>query len=119
MRQVGVIAAAALVALQENVGKLESDHKKARLLADGLNEMKGLRVDPVETNIVYVEIEEGLHISAGKIVKNLEERGILVMDASPSRIRIVLHHQISASDVQYALSCFQHAVKGGQSENGN
>nr|XP_025676671.1 probable low-specificity L-threonine aldolase 1 isoform X1 [Arachis hypogaea] len=119
MRQVGVIAAAALVALQENVGKLESDHKKARLLADGLNEMKGLRVDPVETNIVYVEIEEGLHISAGKIVKNLEERGILVMDVSPSRIRIVLHHQISASDVQYALSCFQHAVKGGQSENGN
>ncbi|MED6114633.1 putative low-specificity L-threonine aldolase 1 [Stylosanthes scabra] len=119
MRQVGVITAAALVALQENVGKLESDHKKARLLADGLNQMKGLRVDPVETNIVYIEIEEGLHMSAAKIVKNLEERGILVMEISSSRIRVVLHHQISASDVQYALSCFQHAVKGGQIENGN
>ncbi|CAL0321033.1 unnamed protein product [Lupinus luteus] len=52
MRQVGILCAAGLVALQDNVGNLESDHKKARTLADGLNQIKGLRVDgPVETNI--------------------------------------------------------------------
>ncbi|XWS57746.1 hypothetical protein CRYUN_Cryun09bG0199500 [Craigia yunnanensis] len=54
MRQVGFICAAAFVALKENVGKLEGDHKKARVLAEGLNQIKGLRVNvaAVETNIV-------------------------------------------------------------------
>ncbi|CAK9173730.1 unnamed protein product [Ilex paraguariensis] len=54
MRQVGVLCAAALVALQENVAKLEGDHKKAKVLAEGLNKIKGLKVDvtSVETNIV-------------------------------------------------------------------
>ncbi|RZB45247.1 putative low-specificity L-threonine aldolase 1 isoform B [Glycine soja] len=109
MRQIGILCAAALVALQENVGKLESDHKKARLLADGLNEVKGLRVDAcsVETNMVFIDIEEGTKTRAEKICKYMEERGILVMQESSSRMRVVLHHQISASDVQYALSCFQ------------
>ncbi|KAL2563213.1 hypothetical protein AAZV13_20G182200 [Glycine max] len=123
MRQIGILCAAALVALQENVGKLESDHKKARLLADGLNEVKGLRVDAcsVETNMVFIDIEEGTKTRAEKICKYMEERGILVMQESSSRMRVVLHHQISASDVQYALSCFQQAVavKGVQKEMGN
>ncbi|KAH1037408.1 hypothetical protein GYH30_056682 [Glycine max] len=123
MRQIGILCAAALVALQENVGKLESDHKKARLLADGLNEVKGLRVDAcsVETNMVFIDIEEGTKTRAEKICKYMEERGILVMQESSSRMRVVLHHQISASDVQYALSCFQQAVavKGVQNEMGN
>ncbi|KAK7258639.1 hypothetical protein RIF29_24220 [Crotalaria pallida] len=122
MRQVGILCAAALVALQENVAKLESDHKKAKLLADGLNEIKGLRVDTssVETNIIYLHIEEGSGISAGKLCKDLEEYGILLMAMGSSRLRIVFHHHISSSDVQYALSCFQLAVNNGaKNENGN
>lgn len=83
MRQIGILCAAALVAVHENVAKLESDHKKAKLLAgtfhailpaqcshiflilinyffssisEGLNEIKGLKVDvrSVETNIVSI-----------------------------------------------------------------
>ncbi|CAL0316625.1 unnamed protein product [Lupinus luteus] len=120
MRQIGILCAAALVALQDNVVNLESDHKKARLFADGLNQIKGLRVDrPLETNIVYIDIEEGSHTKAGKICKELEDRGILLMPESLSRLRVVFHHQISASDVQYALSCFKQAVNGVQTENGN
>ncbi|KAJ1414640.1 Threonine aldolase [Sesbania bispinosa] len=121
MRQVGILCAAALVALQENVVKLESDHKKARLLADGLNEIKGLRVDAssVETNIVYIEIEEGSLTTAAKLCKDMEEYGILLMPISSSRLRVVFHHQISDSDVQYTLSCFQLAVNGIRNENGN
>ncbi|KAJ0080305.1 hypothetical protein Patl1_23179 [Pistacia atlantica] len=121
MRQIGILCAAALVALQENVGKLESDHKKAKILAEGLNQIKGLRVDvdSVETNILYFEIEEGAKIKGDNLCKNLEERGVLVMPESLSRIRIVLHHQISASDVQYTLSCFQQALSGAHEENGN
>ncbi|KAI9110571.1 hypothetical protein K1719_018437 [Acacia pycnantha] len=120
MRQVGILCAAALVAVQENVAKLESDHKKAKLLAEGLNQIKGLKLDArsVETNIIFIDIEESSSITAGKLCKDLEQRGILVMRESSSRVRIVMHHQISASDVQYALSCFQQVVTGVQNENG-
>ncbi|KAM7491561.1 hypothetical protein LguiA_034482 [Lonicera macranthoides] len=108
MRQVGVLCAAGLVALQENVVKLEGDHKKAKLLAEGLNKIKGLKVDiaSVETNIVYFDILEGSN-SAPKLCKTLEEHGILLMPDSSSRIRVVIHHQISANDVQFTLSCIQ------------
>ncbi|XP_027350468.1 probable low-specificity L-threonine aldolase 1 isoform X2 [Abrus precatorius] len=121
MRQVGILCAAALVALQENVEKLGSDHKKARFLADGLNEIKGLRVDTssVETNIIYVQIEESSRTTAAKLCKDLEDYGILLMALSSSSLRIVFHHQISTSDVQYVLSCFQQAVNGVRNENGN
>ncbi|KAL5835299.1 hypothetical protein ACOSQ3_014867 [Xanthoceras sorbifolium] len=120
MRQVGILCAAALVALQENVEKLEVDHKKAKMFAEGLNKIKGLRVDvnTVETNIVYFDIVEGSKIKAESLCKTLEEHGVLLMSEGSSRIRIVLHHQISASDVQYTLSCFQQALTGVKEENG-
>ncbi|KAK7285881.1 hypothetical protein RJT34_20666 [Clitoria ternatea] len=119
MRQVGILCAAALVALQENVEKLESDHRNARFLADGLNEIKGLRVDTscVETNIVCVEIEEDSQTTAAKLCKDMEDYDILLMAMGSSRLRIVFHHQISSSDVHYALSCFQHSMNGVRNEN--
>lgn len=121
MRQVGVICAAALVALQENLVKFEGDHKNAKVLAEGLNQIKGLRVNvaAVETNIIFFDIVEGSKISGEKLYKHLVERGVFVMLEGPSRMRIVLHHQISSSDVQYTLSCFQQAFSGLQEENGN
>jgi len=120
MRQIGILCAAAFVAVQENVGKLEGDHKNAKILAEGLNQIKGIRVDvaSVETNIMYFDIEESSKFTAEKLCKFLEERGILLMAESSSRVRIVLHHQISESDVQYTLSCFQKALTGVQDQNG-
>ncbi|XVE89990.1 hypothetical protein DITRI_Ditri20bG0041200 [Diplodiscus trichospermus] len=121
MRQIGFICAAAFVAVKENIAKLEGDHKKANLLAEGLNQIDGLRVNvaAVETNIIYFDVVEGSKITAEKLYKNLEEHGVLVMPEGPSRMRIVLHHQISSSDVQYTLSCFQQAFTGEPEENGN
>jgi len=120
MRQIGILCAAAFVAVQENVGKLEGDHKNAKILAEGLNQIKGIRVDvaSVETNIMYFDIEESSKFTAEKLCKFLEERGILLMAESSSRVRIVIHHQISESDVQYTLSCFQKALTGVQDQNG-
>ncbi|KAK3200748.1 hypothetical protein Dsin_024163 [Dipteronia sinensis] len=114
MRQIGILCAAALVALQENVAKLETDHKKAKMFAEGLNQIKTLKVDvnTVETNFVYFDIVEGSKIKAETLCKNLEEHGVLLLPRSSSRIRIVFHHQISTSDVQYTLSCFQQALTG-------
>lgn len=120
MRQVGVLCAAALVALEENVSKLADDHKNAKVLAEGINKIKGLKVDvdSVETNIVYVDILKDLNITEIELFKKLEAYGIMAMPEGPFKIRFVLHHQISESDVQYALSCIQKAVAGLPSENG-
>ncbi|XP_048139053.1 low-specificity L-threonine aldolase 1-like [Rhodamnia argentea] len=120
MRQVGILCAAALVAVRENVGKLESDHKKAKNLAEGLNKIKGLAVNvaSVETNIIYFDINKGLNMTVQKLCKNLEEHGILVMPETSTRVRLVVHHQISENDVHYVLSCFQRIMTGAPSENG-
>ncbi|PON54532.1 Threonine aldolase [Trema orientale] len=121
MRQVGVLCAAALVAVKENVEKLEADHKKAKFLAEGLQKIKGLKLDAalVETNILYIDIPEDSKLNSEKLRKNLEEHGIFVMQDSSSRVRIVLHHQISFNDAQFTLSCFQKALGGVHEENGN
>ncbi|XP_042519691.1 probable low-specificity L-threonine aldolase 1 [Macadamia integrifolia] len=120
MRQVGVLCAAALVALQENVPKLEGDHRKAKLLADGLAHIKGIEVDmdSVATNIIYFNVSEGSNMTAGKLCQLLEKHGILVRPMYSSSIRAVLHHQISESDVQYTLSCIQQAFQPQFADNG-
>ncbi|GAB2277624.1 Putative low-specificity L-threonine aldolase 1 [Dionaea muscipula] len=112
MRQVGILCAAAIIALKQNVSKLQGDHEKAKRLADGLNQIKGLKVDveSVETNIVYFDILESTNVTAKQLCKMLEEHGILVIPESSSRIRIVIHHQISENDVLCTLSSIQLAV---------
>ncbi|KAK9691715.1 hypothetical protein RND81_09G214100 [Saponaria officinalis] len=119
MRQVGVLCAAALFAVHENVRKLESDHKNAKSLAEGLNKIEGLKVDiaSVETNIIYVNVCEESRTTATKLHKTLEEHGILVMPENTFRFRVVIHHQITASDVLYTLSCFQQALTAALSEH--
>ncbi|XP_076892380.1 low-specificity L-threonine aldolase 1-like [Bidens hawaiensis] len=121
MRQVGILCAAGLVALQENVEKLAIDHKNAKILAEGLNKIKGLSADvaSVETNIVYFEILKGSNITAKKLGKIMKEHGILLMPDSSSRVRIVIHHQVSASDVEYTLACIKKAMAGVTDENGS
>ncbi|CAN6895213.1 unnamed protein product [Brassica oleracea] len=108
MRQIGVLCAAALVALQENLPKLQFDHKKAKLLAEGLNQMKGIRINvaAVETNMIFMDMEDGSKLTAEKLRKSLTECGILVLPGNSSRIRMVIYHHIT-SDVHYTLSCLQ------------
>lgn len=120
MRQVGVLCAAALVALKENVGKLEGDHKKAKTLAVGINNIKGLKVDlaSVETNIVYFDIIKESGLTEDELIKNLEVLGVLAMTEGPRKIRLVIHHQISELDVQYTISCIQKIVTGLPDKNG-
>ncbi|XP_075513480.1 low-specificity L-threonine aldolase 1-like [Primulina tabacum] len=120
IRQVGILCAAGLVALQENVAKLENDHKIAKILAKGIGEIKGLKVDvaTVETNIVYVEVSKDLSITETELLEILEAHGIYAMQEGPRMIRLVVHHQISEDDVHYALSCFQRAITGFPAENG-
>jgi threonine aldolase len=100
MRQVGVLAAAGLVALEETPKILHIDHENARRLAEGLANLKGVSIDPekIVTNIVIFDVANA-GISAGDICARLKEQGIL---ASPfgSSIRMVTHHDVSPADIE-------------------
>uniref|UniRef100_A0A0A9CTU4 low-specificity L-threonine aldolase n=1 Tax=Arundo donax TaxID=35708 RepID=A0A0A9CTU4_ARUDO len=112
MRQVGILCAAAYVAVRDTVGKLADDHRKAKALAEGLKKIKQFTVDSasVETNMVFFDIVDP-RISPDKLCQFLERRNVLAMPASSKSIRFVLHYQISDSDVQYTLTCVEKAVE--------
>ncbi|CAD6260280.1 unnamed protein product [Miscanthus lutarioriparius] len=112
MRQVGVLCAAAYVAVRDTVGKLADDHRKAKALAEGLKKIKQFTVDSssVETNMVFFDIVDP-RISPNKLCEVLEQRNVLAMPASSKSVRFVIHYQISDSDVQYALTCVEKAVE--------
>uniref|UniRef100_A0ACD6A8V5 Uncharacterized protein n=1 Tax=Avena sativa TaxID=4498 RepID=A0ACD6A8V5_AVESA len=112
MRQVGVLCAAAHVGVRDTVGKLADDHRRAKVLAVGLKKIKQLTVDlsSVETNMVYFDITDP-QISPAKLCQVLEQRHVLAMPVSSKSVRLVIHYQISDSDVQHALTCIEEAVE--------
>jgi threonine aldolase len=116
MRQAGIIAASGIVALEEMVGRLEEDHKNARLLAEGLTSTRGLKVDlrRVQTNMVYVELADETS-EAGHLVSELNRRGTKVLSVGPRRIRIVTHYGISAEDINVTLGVFREVMEECQS----
>ncbi len=106
MRQAGVIAAAALVALEEMRGRLAEDHRNARRLADGFAKIPGIRIDArkVVTNIVSFEVDPAV-MDAGAFQKACAERGLKMsryLGNSP-RLRAVTHVDVSSDDIDAAL----------------
>ncbi|MFQ6130742.1 MAG: GntG family PLP-dependent aldolase [Armatimonadota bacterium] len=104
MRQAGVIAAAALVALHEMVDRLAEDHENARLLAEALVDMPGIRLDmdSIQTNIVIFEVARD-DLDAETLVARLKERGVLCLPRGPRDIRFVTHHDVSREGVLFAI----------------
>jgi threonine aldolase len=100
MRQAGLLAAAARVALAETVGRLALDHALAREVAERLGRIDGLVADPsaVATNIAMVTVDrEGL--SAARVAELLGEHGVQVMAMGPQVLRFVTHLDLAAGDV--------------------
>lgn len=108
MRQAGVLAAAALVALNEMVDRLAEDHENARILADGLANISGIVVDParVQTNIVIFEVDPATGWTSAGFQQALQERGVL-LSLSGTRLRAVTHYGITRADVERALATIQ------------
>ncbi len=102
MRQVGVLAAAGLIALDHMVDRLAQDHANARTLAEGLSEMPGVTCDlsRVQTNLVFFELDA---IPAQQFEDECARRGLLGGAVSPNRVRFVTHYGIDSEDVQSAL----------------
>jgi threonine aldolase len=109
MRQAGVLAAAGIVALEENVDRLAEDHVNARLLADGLSRIPGLHVESetVETNIVFFDARGGVE----EFVRALATRGVL-MSTLGGRVRAVTSYEVSRPDVEYAVEAASEVARG-------
>lgn len=104
MRQVGILAAAGLIALEEGPTRLHEDHKNARRLAEGLAEIPGIAIDveKVVTNIVIFDIS-ATRKSSAEIVESLKENDVLCVGFG-DQIRMVTHLDVSVSDIANAVS---------------
>ncbi len=102
MRQVGVLAAAGLIALDQMVDRLAEDHANARTLAEGLSELPGVRCDlsRVQTNLVYFDVET---MPAQGFLDECAKRGVLSEPTGPHTVRFVTHYGIDVGDIQTAL----------------
>jgi threonine aldolase len=102
MRQAGIIAAAGIVALETMVERLADDHINARLLAEGLAELKGIAFNPddVDTNIVIVRPTT---MSIQQLGDELEKRGILTVVIEPDRIRFTTNKEVNRADIKTTL----------------
>jgi threonine aldolase len=111
MRQAGVLAAAALYALENHRERLADDHRNARVIAQAVADTPGLRLDPpdVHTNIVWIEVDPELG-SAQSVATALKERGVLVSPSTPTRIRAVTHLDVSAAMAERAADVLRKVV---------
>lgn len=110
MRQAGVIAAAALVALTSLTGRLDEDHQRAKWLAERLHEVEGYNIDPdgVETNIVNVGVSQlG---SSSEVAAALREEGLLVSERGPNAIRFVTHRGVDDAALAEATNAAERAA---------
>ncbi len=107
MRQVGILAAAGLFALDHNIERISEDHANAKALADGLRELGPFRPNTPQTNIVVADIVRG---DLNEWLKQFESEGVLAVAFGPQRIRLVTHINISRADIDEALGRIQRVV---------
>ena len=98
----------ALVAVKENVGRLKEDHEKAKKLADGLAEVKSLRIDPgtVQTNIVIADCSQTGR-TVQELLELLKKEGVMLTPAGTESIRAVTHMDVTMRQIEQALSIIQ------------
>jgi threonine aldolase len=109
MRQSGILAAAALHALDAHLGRLTIDHENARRFADGVDGAAGARVVPPDTNIVMVDLPPG--VSSGDVVARARDGGVLLSPWSPTRVRAVAHLDVDEKAVVGAARVVRQAIE--------
>jgi threonine aldolase len=104
MRQVGIIAAAGIYALDHHTDRLGLDHANAKRLARGLSQIDEVKIDPnvVETNIVVFDVSEA-GADPHRIVESLGERGILMLPFGKTSIRAVTHLDVTSEDIERTI----------------
>jgi threonine aldolase len=108
MRQVGILAAAALYAIDHHRVRIEEDHAAARVIAAEVARVEGVRVWDVETNMVNVETPG---VAVERVIAAARRRGVLVANFGPHRIRAVTHLDLAPGDVVPAAQALAGAVR--------
>jgi threonine aldolase len=109
MRQVGVLAAAGIVALEAMVDRLAEDHALARALTEGLRTVPGvlLAEGAPPTNMVYFSLAPSVKLTDSAFLERLRGRGVLVLLEEPRRFRLVTHAWISRQDIPRAVDAIR------------
>ncbi len=106
MRQAGILAAAGLYALKNNINRLHEDHNRALRLAESINSMEGFEVDieSVQSNMAYITCQ---NMSAPDVVSELEKSGIDVLSINHNVVRAVVHLHIDDEDIARTIEAFK------------
>lgn len=104
MRQAGILASSGLYALQNNINRLEKDHRRAELLALALNKIDGVKLPYGSsfTNMLYVEVNQGMK---KRLSDHAAKRNILLPEGD--KMRLVTHLDIDDNDIQTIIELFQ------------
>jgi threonine aldolase len=108
MRQVGILAAAGLVALEKMTSRLKEDHENARLLAGCLKDLPGITISPavVQTNILMIHTT-GANCPAPEISRRLKEQNVWISALNNESLRAVTHMDISREDILTTVKAFR------------
>jgi threonine aldolase len=109
MRQSGILAAAALYALDVNLERLADDHANARVFAEAVGAIEGASVVPPDTNIVMIDLPPGA--SSADVVRRAERAGVLISEWNPTRVRGVAHLDVDAAEMAQAGAVVREAIK--------
>ncbi len=115
MRQSGILAAAALFALDHNLGRLADDHANARVFADALEGASGGAVVAPETNIVMIDLPPG--VSSSDVVARARKGGVLISEWNPTRVRGVAHLDVDAPAMARAGQVVRDAIAAAARES--
>jgi threonine aldolase len=112
MRQVGVLAAAGLIALEESPKNIPEDHANAKRLAEGLAELRGVEIEPekVQTNIVIFDIS-ATGLTTAALSQGLKERGILANGLNARQMRMVTHYDVDRAGIESALAAVREIIE--------
>lgn len=111
MRQAGVIAAAGLIALEKSPSRLHVDHENAKLLADGIAQIQGLKIDPkkVRSNIVIFDCAE-TGMTAVELCDAVHASGVWAQDTALYSVRVVTHCDVDRAGCERALAVLKEVV---------
>ncbi len=120
MRQSGVIAAAGIYALENNMERLSDDHDNARKFAEGISALDGISVDLdwVQTNIVMIDIDPSRGTGA-EWVEALDAGGVAILATAPQRLRAVFHLDVSSEDTNRVVESFNTVHSNGSAQTRN
>jgi threonine aldolase len=112
MRQVGVLAAAGIISLEKMTKRLGDDHLRAKKLAEGLRQVRGVVLDAGSpyTNMVYLNLADHVKDDAQAVTEKMKGYGVLLDADNTRRFRLVTHYWIDDDAVEKAVHAFEQVL---------